>query len=106
MSTINFEQKQEKYNFFSSENFQCMKLSKNLYFTWACFRSRTSNFYVQCCESSTNGYERRKVAYSSISILNLVYFSISALVEKKKSSNKKTFGFISEHLNKVITHGF
>ena len=34
-----FEQKQEKYQTFSSKDLQFLQLRKNLYITWACFRN-------------------------------------------------------------------
>ena len=34
-----FEQKQEKYQTFSSENFQNLQLKKFLYIAWACFHN-------------------------------------------------------------------
>ena len=34
-----FEQKQEKYENFSAENFQFLKLKKSLFIAWACFHN-------------------------------------------------------------------
>ena len=47
--TLCFEQNQEKYQNFSAENFQFLKLKKSLYIAWATFRNEIKLTGIPFC---------------------------------------------------------